>query len=362
MLRRLRRRGEWLVVAALVVGLSGAGAKPPAGTRKDAESGVKSSREASKLLSQFRRAKGDPAKQAQLIDEAIAAGPAAVLSLQRTIFRELYPQIERYRTRFQQQAAGYGKTHPRPIDRQEIIRLRQPVLELVKGEPTKDEIVAKGDPAITRLTEMFVIPRAEVLTESKDLQSEREKLETMGRLWEQCVAAIAQDAPPDGGEKRQFHFTDYLDGEEEIAASLAVPMDPKTQQVLAANARLAGQLDPEEARTVLALNLTRNLLGLPGLLIDLKLAAAARDHSKDMEEKKFFAHESPVPGKKTPWDRAARFGTSASGENIFMGSPDGKAANQAWFHSPGHFKNMLGNHQRVGVGRSGVYFTELFGN
>lgn len=44
-----------------------------------------------------------------------------------------------------------------------------------------------------------------------------------------------------------------------------------------------------------------------------------------------------------------------------MGSPDGKVANQAWFHSPGHFKNMLGDHQRVGVGRSGVYFTEEFG-
>ena len=112
---------------------------------------------------------------------------------------------------------------------------------------------------------------------------------------------------------------------------------------------------------MLALNLTRNLLGLPSLAIDMKLTAAARDHSKDMEELKFMAHESPVPGKKTPEDRAARFGTSSLGENIFQGSRDGNAANRAWFHSPGHFKNMLGDHQRVGVGRSGVYFTEMFG-
>ena len=214
---------------------------------------------------------------------------------------------------------------------------------------------------LARLTEIFVVNRADVSAQSKDLQAERERLQALGTQWERCLAALPQNAPVEGASKKSFTFEEYLAGEEELAAGLAVPMDPKTQQVLAMNARWAGQLDPEEARTVLALNLTRNLLGLPALVIDLKLAAAARDHSKDMEEKKFFAHESPVPGKTTPWDRAARFGTSASAENIFMGSPDGKAANQAWFHSPGHFKNMLGDHQRVGVGRSGVYFTEEFG-
>ena len=55
-----------------------------------------------------------------------------------------------------------------------------------------------------------------------------------------------------------------------------------------------------------------------------------------------------MPGKKTPWDRAARFGTSASGENIFMGSPDGKVANHAWFHSPGHFRTEKGTERKKG--------------
>ena len=98
------------------------------------------------------------------------------------------------------------------------------------------------------------------------------------------------------------------------------------------------------------------------MAIDPDLTGAARDHSADMESLKFFAHESPVPGKKTPGDRAQRFGTSYSGENIAMGTIDGTAANQMWWHSPGHHKNMLGSHGRVGVGRSGVYWTELFGN
>ena len=45
----------------------------------------------------------------------------------------------------------------------------------------------------------------------------------------------------------------------------------------------------------------------------------------------------------------------------FTGTVDGAAANQMWWHSPGHHKNVLGNHTRVGLGRSGKYWTELFG-
>jgi uncharacterized protein YkwD len=341
--------GSWIAI-----GGGRTEAKPPAADSSG-------SREAAKLVAEFRRAKGDAEKQGQVVEKAVAAGPGAVASLQKQIFRELHPQLDRYRVRFQQQAAGLAKSHLRKADLSEIARLRLPILALTKGEPTHEEIVAKGDPAMARLTEIFVVNRADVLAQSEDLQADRRKLQALGKHWERCLAALPQSPPAEGESKKPFTFEDYLSGEEELAAGLAVPMDPKTQQVLAMNGRLAGQLDPEEARTVLALNLTRNLLGLPALVIDLKLAAAARDHSKDMEENKFFAHESPIPGKKTPWDRAARFGTSASGENIFMGSPDGKVANLAWFHSPGHFKNMLGDHQRVGVGRSGVYFTEEFG-
>jgi uncharacterized protein YkwD len=341
--------GSWVVLAG-----GRAEGKSPAGDSS-------TSRETAKLVAEFRRAKGDAEKQGEVVDKAIAAGPGAVAAIQKLIFRELHPQLDRYRVRFQQQATGLAKNHIRKADLSEISRLRVPILALSKGEPTHEELVAKGDPALARLTEIFVVNRSDVLAQSEDLQANRQQIEALGKLWERCLAAQQQSAPAEGESKKPFTFEEYLAGEEELAAGLAVPMDPKTQQVLAVNTRLAGQLDPEEARTVLALNLTRNLLGLPALVIDLKLAAAARDHSKDMEEKKFFAHESPVPGKKTPWDRAARFGTSASGENIFMGSPDGKAANMAWFHSPGHFKNMMGDHQRVGVGRSGVYFTEEFG-
>jgi uncharacterized protein YkwD len=139
-------------------------------------------------------------------------------------------------------------------------------------------------------------------------------------------------------------------------------MDEAAKATLAENTKLIGQLDQEEARAILACNLMRQLLGLNVLKIDLKLCEAARDHSADMRKLNFFAHESPVPGKKTPWDRAKNFGTSASAENIAVGYADGNLANLGWFHSPGHHKNMLGNHRRIAVGVAGQHYTEMFGN
>ncbi len=80
-----------------------------------------------------------------------------------------------------------------------------------------------------------------------------------------------------------------------------------------------------------------------------------------MKEKGFFAHDSPVPGKATPWARAKLAGTSASAENIYSGGSDPKGANRGWFFSPGHHKNMFGGHQRIGLGHYGGRWTQMFG-
>jgi uncharacterized protein YkwD len=104
------------------------------------------------------------------------------------------------------------------------------------------------------------------------------------------------------------------------------------------------------------------LVGVRALVLDPKLCEAARDHSEDMQVNRFFAHESPLPGKKTPWDRAKNFGTSASGENIYMGSSDPHGANMGWFYSPGHHKNMFNAGQvRIGLGCTGSHWTQMFG-
>jgi len=113
------------------------------------------------------------------------------------------------------------------------------------------------------------------------------------------------------------------------------------------------------------LNAERDLLGLGPLRLEEKLSAAAEGHSEDMARLGFFAHESPVPGKKTPWDRARRAGFSgnASGENIFMGSANPQAAYNGWFASDGHRFIMMATGPNVlGVGIAGNHWTMMTGS
>lgn len=346
---------------ALVLWVGGADAEPT--VAEEPAAAPVSPREVQRLVGLFRRAKKDSAKQGEVVEEAVALGPQAVAAIHLVIGREMQGPLDRYRNQFYARAESLSRQRLQSVDPNEVAALRQMVLSLQKDPAFSHELIqAKGDPAMARLAEIFVLGRESVLEATPTLQEDRTELTGRGELWQRCAEALFDAMPEEQKKDRQPpRFEDYLQGEEDLAVGLAVPMDAATRAVLAANARLASQIDPEEGRCVLALNLTRNLLGLPPVVIDLKLCMAARDHSQDMERLKFFAHDSPVPGKSTPWDRAKRMGTSASGENIYVGSTDGRAANEAWFHSPGHHKNMLGGHKRVGLGRSGAYFTELFG-
>jgi hypothetical protein len=112
------------------------------------------------------------------------------------------------------------------------------------------------------------------------------------------------------------------------------------------------------------LNRERDICGLAPLRLEEKLSDAAKGHSADMARLGFFAHESPVPDKKSPWDRArlAGFGGNASGENIFMGSTNFQAAYDGWFGSDGHRFIMFADGPNVlGLGISGVHWTLMTG-
>ncbi len=357
-----RRISRYLMEAAVWVVLVS-----PAMAQSDARTGAVTTpdqrREISAMLSQFRMARRDPQRRAEIVEQAIAKGPTCVSALHDAIGREMQPQLTRYRNAFYRQAANLSKNRVEKVDLKEVATLRQKVLSLQHQPDFSEElIVQEGDPALARLQDIFVINREAVLEASASVKSDRERLGELGVLWERCAVFLHEQLPNDENKpKEPPSFEGYLAGEESMAAGLAAPMDPQTRQILAVNNRLTAPLEPEEARAVLALNLTRNLLGMSAVLVDPQLCATARDHSNDMQTHNFFAHESPVAGKTTPWDRAKRFGTTASGENIAMGYRDGQAVNMGWFHSPGHHTNMLGSHTRVGMGQVGAYFTELFG-
>jgi uncharacterized protein YkwD len=354
---------RWLLPAAVVAVVAAAS---PAQSPQQKPAAVRVSpeqlRKVSRVMTHFRQAGKDDAKRQAVVREAIVVGTPAVAALKDRLWRELAPELKHYLVKFKPEAVRYVRDRVAKTDLEEVARLREKVLDLQKQPKfTHEAIVAKADPAMKRLEKMLVFHSSDVLKCSKNLQAERERLVPLGNLWEWCAAALYNETAPANRPKTLPSFVKYLESEEDAAVSEAAPIDPVTRAILDTNAQLARQIDSEEARCILAVNRTRNLLGLSALVIDLQLCATARDHSKDMKEKNFFSHESPVEGKKTPWDRAKRYGTSASGENIFAGSADGEAANSAWFHSPGHHANMLGGHKRIGVGRCEGHFTEMFG-
>jgi len=315
------------------------------------------------LVGSFKRARSMPEKRDEVVDRLLEIGGPATEALLEAINKELGGKLADYGQNFQRAAVAAFRDNVKDININEVRSLQQQVLALKeRGNLTKEMIVSEGDPALEKLRSILLVPRAVVLNSSPQLVMQREDLVKIGTYWERCTAKLIEAAPdPPDGEHEAQTFEEYLQGEEELAAQMAMPMDRATRAVLGTNARLASRIDREEARAILACNLTRTLLGLQPLSIDLRLCAAGRDHSEDMERLKFFDHESPVAGKKRFSDRAQNFGTTASGENIFMGVADGARANSGWFHSPGHHKNMLSSHRRIGVGRSGVYFTQMFG-
>lgn len=92
------------------------------------------------------------------------------------------------------------------------------------------------------------------------------------------------------------------------------------------------------------------------------LVKASHGHCEDMSRLGFFSHTSPVPGKRSPYDRVVKAGMAPSGasENIAMNSgPLG--AHNAWVHSPGHHRNILGRSWRLmGPGNVGRYWCQNF--
>ena len=112
------------------------------------------------------------------------------------------------------------------------------------------------------------------------------------------------------------------------------------------------------------LNENRSLFGITPLLMEERLSEAATGHSVDMATIGFFAHQSPVKGKKSPGDRAriAKFQHRWTGENIFMGSSSHTSAYNAWFGSDGHRFIMFSDRPNlIGIGPHGKHWTMMTG-
>lgn len=252
--------------------------------------------------------------------------------------------------------------------------LRDEMLKVSRGaELTKERIHAELDPRLEELRSLLLLPLAQLSERQPDLQPKIQELRRSRRTlieWHEVYVVATSDLELNSSAQRHFKRVAppptppplaELDRELDLAILLGLPMTGQDERALRDNELLRGSTDVEEFAGTAMLNEIRFLLGLPLVRIDPKLGEAARDHSRDMHELGFFAHESPVPGKRSFSDRAARFGTSGSAENIASGQATGAGAIRAWWYSPGHHRNMLGGHQRTGLGREAQMWTQMFG-
>ncbi|MBK9976075.1 MAG: CAP domain-containing protein [Planctomycetes bacterium] len=132
---------------------------------------------------------------------------------------------------------------------------------------------------------------------------------------------------------------------------------------LEANEKLEGGLiTDEDKRHVRVLNDYRLMLGRNALSINLQLVEATTKHSQYQEKLGRIAHViDGHPDGRTPQDRARKAGFGGSvAENVLMGAKDGDAAVWQWYNAAEHHRNMIAPHTIIGVGHSGIYWTQNF--
>ena len=289
----------------------------------------------------------------------------AIEDLPNSEVKALYQQVERvwprlqekYTSSFQRAAKNSSGNANEHKNRIRDLRKELSAMKGLGDGPMKIALKKRGMPILDELRTLLLPDAKTVLaTGDEALKKERRSLLAIAGLRDALIdAAII----PSNGTSRS-----KIDALENTATQALSGLDRKGLKVMDKNRKTAEKVKVPEPESigVADANLMRLLAGYSALEIDPKLCAAARDHSKDMETHQFFAHESPVKGKKTPWDRAKNFGTTASGENIYMGSTKPKAANLGWFYSPGHHRNMFNaGHGRIGLGQHNRHWTQLFG-
>jgi uncharacterized protein YkwD len=99
------------------------------------------------------------------------------------------------------------------------------------------------------------------------------------------------------------------------------------------------------------------------LTMDPVLRCAARKHSKDMDERSYYSHVSPEGQEvEARMDLAGHPNPTNvfRGENIDMSGSAAQAVSQ-WMKSELHCKNIMNPaYDHIGVGNSGLYWTQVF--
>jgi uncharacterized protein YkwD len=150
-------------------------------------------------------------------------------------------------------------------------------------------------------------------------------------------------------------------------ASGFLTIEPKEDEKLSLPFKPAKlEIDEDaEAKMLELVNAERKKAGLEPVVIDESIVAVAREHSKDMWERQYFAHENP--DGETPFDRMedGEVFFHKAGENLALARTV-ERAHKGLMNSPGHKRNILDpTFSRIGIGviDGGIYgkmFTQDF--
>jgi uncharacterized protein YkwD len=95
---------------------------------------------------------------------------------------------------------------------------------------------------------------------------------------------------------------------------------------------------------------------------DDELERAAKAHSIDMNVESYFSHTSLDGSTFADRINGTEYEGSPGGENIAMGYADETSVISGWLNSAGHCRNIMnGSFTHMAVGRSGSYWTQVFG-
>jgi uncharacterized protein YkwD len=322
---------------------------------------------ATKLVAQLRSPKTTADERKQIIAKLLELGEDGPRKLAHWADDEYTARLASYGSKFERGASDVIAARVKSAGgsakvEAEVGEIRKTAVATSRNKNlTKDQVKTICDPAIEKLSGLMTVTPEQVAEAKPELKAMRDEVIELARLVAEAIEKVPADKRKGLPEVSATPAEETLAGREAVYALLATPMTKADRDVLMANLAIAPKIDAEEAAAIADLNRLRILLGIGAMTIDPKLCDASRGHSKDMVEKAFFDHSSPIPGKETPWKRAALFGTSASGENIYMGSTKGVDAIKGWWYSPGHHLNMMGGAKRVGVGRHAGHFTQMFG-
>ncbi|HEX7832413.1 MAG TPA: CAP domain-containing protein [Thermoanaerobaculia bacterium] len=98
------------------------------------------------------------------------------------------------------------------------------------------------------------------------------------------------------------------------------------------------------------MNIERAENGLGPLKIDPRLAKAAEDRMRDMEEGGWWSHESPEGRSPFVWLSVRAYDYEHAGENLAAGFETASLLMTSWMESPGHRANILSpNYDECGI-------------